>query len=79
MSTRYAESISGNDMKKPDYFTFDIVALSQLHGSFTATEIELTEEEKEQIKQSRQNIASGNSQRFGNVEEYLNSLDEDTE
>ncbi|GEM_PF-6702757 len=74
MSTRYAESISGY-VKKAD---LDLVTLSEFHGSFTATVVELTAEEREQIKQSRDNIASGHSQRFRNVEEYLNALDEDT-
>ena len=79
MSTRYWESDGNDSLKRADYLKLDFVTLSEFHGSFTATKVELTEEEREQIKQSRENIASGHSQRFRNVEEYLNSLNEDTD
>lgn len=77
MSARYAESVSSNSVKNEDYFLLDVATASKFHGDFTATVLELTEAEIEQIKKSRQDIGTGKARLFKNVEEYLKSLDED--
>jgi len=81
MSERYAESSSSKVEYGIDYFTSEFATLTKFHGSFTNTAMssDFTEEEKEQITESRENIASGKTQRFKNSEEYLKSLDEDND
>jgi len=62
-----------------DFPPMTLSYLDTFYPYFSGNEDDVSEEEIEQVKTSGREIAEGKARRFKNVEEYLKTLDEESE